>query len=122
MNDEAQTGSITAENPKEGQFPPLRFDPEAYIQYVKEADLTETEAHQLLEAVWLIMTSFVDLRFGIHPVQQAMCARAGVVRNDADTLDQTSALLVSCGEAFREKTLNNAALRPDGPCAGNEDS
>ena len=75
MNDDTRTGSITAENPKEIQFPPLRFDPEAYVEYVKDADLSEKEAHELLEAIWVIMTSFVDMRFGTHPFQQWVTAQ-----------------------------------------------
>ena len=98
MNDDTRTGSITAENPKEIQFPPLRFDPEAYIEYVKDADFSEKEA------IWVIMTSFVDMRFGTHPFQQAI-----KVRNGNSTLDRDSAGVVNCRDKFSRKTKDKTA-------------
>ena len=48
----------------------LSFDYEKYAPYLEDADLTEEQKREFLETLWSIMVSFVDLGFGIHPVQQ----------------------------------------------------
>ena len=103
MNDDTNTGSITAETPKEMTFPPLRFDPQAYMDYVKDADLTEAEAHELLQAIWLVITSFVDMRFGIHPIQQAIKGR-----NGDSSLDRDSSRMVNCSDKSPTKAKRHA--------------
>lgn len=55
----------------ESQFTALSFDYEEYAPYLEDSDLTEEQKREFLETLWNIMVSFVDLGFGIHPVQQA---------------------------------------------------
>lgn len=55
----------------EAQFTALIFDYEEYAPYLEDSDLTEEQKREFLETLWSIMVSFVDLGFGIHPVQQA---------------------------------------------------
>ncbi|MDJ0922253.1 MAG: hypothetical protein QNI84_14085 [Henriciella sp.] len=49
----------------------IEFSLEKYRPYLEDAELSETQKLELLQALWLIITSFVDLGFQIHPVQQA---------------------------------------------------
>ena len=49
----------------------LRVDVEEFQHHLDGANLTDEEKRQYLEAVWSIIVSFVDLGFGVHPVQQA---------------------------------------------------
>lgn len=49
----------------------LTVDWALYERYLAEADLTDEEKRQFLEALWSIVVSFVDLGFGVHPAQQA---------------------------------------------------
>lgn len=49
----------------------VEFDLEKYRHYLEDEDLSEKQKLELLHALWMIMTSFVDLGFSIHPVQQA---------------------------------------------------
>jgi hypothetical protein len=53
-------------------FAPLSFDPRDYMRYVRDQNLTEAQAVELLGAIWSIVVAFVDLGFGISPLQQAM--------------------------------------------------
>ena len=55
----------------EAQFTALSFDYEEYAPYLEDSDLTEEQKREFLETLWNIMVSFVDLGFGIHPIQQA---------------------------------------------------
>ncbi len=51
--------------------PTLTIDWEAYLPLFEDEDISETEKRELIEALWSIVVSFVDLGFGVHPVQQA---------------------------------------------------
>lgn len=50
--------------------PTLTIDWDAYLPFFEDDDISEEDKHQLIEALWSIAVSFVDLGFGIHPVQQ----------------------------------------------------
>jgi hypothetical protein len=56
--------------------PCVEIDFEAYAPYLESADISEDEKRQLIEAVWSIVTSFVQLGFGLTPAQQILESRA----------------------------------------------
>ena len=81
----------------------LQVDVDQFQHHLDGADLTEEEKRQYLEAVWAIIVSFVDLGFGVHPLQQA-CGQVdriaapgpetdhdGVNLNDQDLSEQFEA-------------------------------
>jgi len=51
--------------------PALTIDWDAYLPFFEDEDISEDQKHELIAALWSIMVSFVDLGFGIHPVQMA---------------------------------------------------
>lgn len=53
-------------------FQLLAFDPGDFMQFVVDEELTEQQARTLLAAIWEVVVAFVDLGFGVHPVQQAV--------------------------------------------------
>jgi len=55
---------------------PLTLDFAAYAPYLEECDMSEQQKREFLETLWSIMLSFVDLGFGVHPIQQA-CGEEG---------------------------------------------
>lgn len=57
-------------NPKTAP-PTLSIDWEAYLPFFEDDDIPDSEKQELIEALWSIVVSFVDLGFGVHPVQQA---------------------------------------------------
>lgn len=86
--------------------PTIEVDYARYDQYLEGSDLTDAEKRQFLETLWSIIVSFVDLGFGVHPVQQAFensCEQSAEIRafitaesadvvNSADiNIDQTEA-------------------------------
>ena len=89
----------------------LTFDPTEFIAHIAPLDMTDEQATELLGAIWSIMVAFVDLGFGIHPVQQAQNARNGGVSNSAAALDPESALVVSCRETFNAFQKDKAGPR-----------
>jgi len=50
--------------------PSLTIDWDAYLPFFEDEDISEEDKHALIEALWSITVSFVDLGFGVHPVQQ----------------------------------------------------
>lgn len=61
--------------------PTLTIDWDAYRPFFEDEDISEDEKHQLIEALWSIAVSFVDLGFGVHPVQQ-VCGQSGDPLNE----------------------------------------
>lgn len=51
--------------------PILHIDYVLYERHLKDSDLSETEKQAFLESLWDIIVNFVDLGFGVHPLQQA---------------------------------------------------
>lgn len=63
--------------------PRLTIDWDLYGRYLEDSDLSDAEKRQSLEALWSIVVSFVDLGFGIHPVQLATgnsCEQSAEIR------------------------------------------
>ncbi|OIQ43711.1 MAG: hypothetical protein BM558_10805 [Roseobacter sp. MedPE-SW] len=51
--------------------PRLTIDWDAYLPFFEDEDISDEHKRDLIEALWANMVSFVDLGFGVHPVQQA---------------------------------------------------
>ena len=51
--------------------PALTIDYALYEQYLDDSDLSEAQKREFIETLWNIIVSFVDLGFGVHPLQQA---------------------------------------------------
>lgn len=50
--------------------PRLEIDWDAYLPYFEDEDISEADKQELIEALWSIVVGFVDMGFGVHPVQQ----------------------------------------------------
>ena len=55
---------------------PLTLDFAAYAPYLEDTDMSEQQKREFLETLWSIIIGFVDLGFGVHPIQQA-CGKDG---------------------------------------------
>jgi hypothetical protein len=53
-------------------YSPLTFDPTPYLHYLSESELSDEQKRELLETLWSIMVSFVDMGFNIGPSQQVL--------------------------------------------------
>jgi hypothetical protein len=63
-------------------YPALTIDWNLYAQHLKNSDLTDDEKREFIQTLWDIVVSFVDLGFGVHPVQD----------DPEDNLDENIAL------------------------------
>jgi hypothetical protein len=48
----------------------LKVDVERYQSYLDGMDMSAAQKEEFLQAMWLMMVSFVELGFEIHPVQE----------------------------------------------------
>ena len=51
--------------------PSLEIDVERYQAYLDDPSLSREQKVEILTAFWSVITTFVELGFGVHPVQQA---------------------------------------------------
>lgn len=54
--------------------PVVTVDVEKYKELLDDPNLSEAEKESFLQALWSIVVAFVDLGFGVHPLQE-VCAQ-----------------------------------------------
>jgi hypothetical protein len=59
----------------------LQFDAHEFAHFLDESDLTHDQKLEYIRTIWSIVLQFIDMGFGIHPLQQA-CGQF----SDADIL------------------------------------
>lgn len=96
-----------------GHFPALHFDLDEYRKYIEGENLTDAQAEELLSALWLIVTSFVDLGFGLHPVQHVLDGRKKTLATDSAP---------GLGSSRTRKKQQNKAAKAFARAAGKRDS
>jgi len=52
----------------------LTVDWKRYEEYLEDSSLSEAQKREFLQALWYIISTFIDLGFGVEPVQQALAA------------------------------------------------
>lgn len=55
--------------------PSVGFDYSRYEHLLEDSNLNHDEKQEVLHALWSIISNFIQLGFGVHPVQQAMDAK-----------------------------------------------
>lgn len=77
--------------------PSLTLDWEAYAPLLNDPSISEDQKRELIETLWSIVLSFVDLGFDVHPVQQ-VCGQGD------DPLNIVGSDLISLTTKEREDT------------------
>jgi len=50
--------------------PMLTVDVERYQEYLDGTDMTDAQKEELLQALWSMVVTFVEMGFGVHPLQE----------------------------------------------------
>lgn len=50
--------------------PVVSVDVEKYKAFLDGSDMTESQKEEFLQALWSIVVTYVELGFGVHPLQQ----------------------------------------------------
>jgi len=56
--------------------PYLTVDVEKYQEYLDGTAMTNAQKEEFLQSMWQIIVSFVELGFGVHPLQE-VCGKDG---------------------------------------------
>jgi len=91
----------------DSHFKTLTIDYELYERYLEDSDLNEAQKRQFLDALWSIIVSFVDLGFGVHPLQQVNSDRCGQMEIPVEFITLDSDDMVEC--TGKSKTQFNSA-------------
>lgn len=95
---------IDPPSPPEGRTrsPALVIDWDLYGQYLADSGLPEADKRALIETLWSIMVSFVDLGFRLSPVAET----CGLVESEAT---DAGLPVVSCGDITATQAFEGAA-------------
>lgn len=70
----------------------IQFDAQEFAHFLDESDLTHGQKLEYIQTIWGIVLQFIDMGFGIHPLQMALgqqaCGQfdeAAVLCGDADS-------------------------------------
>lgn len=86
--------------------PVVLVDVEKYAAYLDETDMSDAEKEKFLQALWEIIVGFVELGFGVHPLQE-VCGK------DADnTFEGAQESFDALYSEEPSKDKNNKELSP----------
>ncbi len=85
MKKETQNNNPAPSNSGALQKNAIHIDYERYEKFLENADLTEQEKREFIDALWSIIMEFVSLGFGVHPLQQVDAQQP---QKDRDGLDK----------------------------------
>ena len=69
----------------------MTVDVERYQKYLDGSHMTAAEKEEFLQSLWTFIIGFVELGFGVHPLQEVCGKDAGTVSGSAkDAMDAVS--------------------------------
>ncbi len=76
----------------DGAAPSMEVDLERYQAFLDDPSLSRDRKFEIITAFWSVITAFVELGFGVHPVQQA-CGKPGSKLENAGFSESTEVQL-----------------------------
>lgn len=92
-------------------FAPLTLDVELYQSYIDDPSMSEADKRELIETLWSIIVNFVDLGFGIHPLQQAQDGKGAAGDNGDDVPKALASPSVVVLSSLHAKSENDTERR-----------
>ncbi len=111
MSDQNRHDAISALNSE--AFAPLTLDPDKFRSFLDDAALDPQQQDELLKELWVILVGFVDLGFGLNPIQHVSDLRR--------TLETDSAAVLPSGQNS-EIIETDSAAKTKVMAAGKKDS
>ncbi|WP_425088886.1 hypothetical protein [Stappia sp.] len=94
--------------------PALTLDVARYEAMLDDPALTDDQKRDFLETLWSIITAFVDLGFGIHPVQTAQAESHADPQQPSGELARTAATVLGSDNSLPNNNNFDPADRPHG--------
>ncbi|MGB7433196.1 MAG: hypothetical protein WA921_12090 [Ahrensia sp.] len=88
----------------------LTIDYALYAHYLENSDLSDEQKQEFLTTLWNLIVGFVDLGFGVHPLQQADPHPCG---QEIDLSGIKSTKVVSSAKPMPRNEFENAASTPN---------
>ena len=89
---------------------PLPLDVDKYRPFLDEFELTEAQQRELLETLWTMMKTFVELGFGVDPVQQVLSAAIlSAAESTASDLESSNRAVGVDGRPTRKSNSHDRA-------------
>lgn len=108
----------SAPDSERGQRPSLTIDYALYEKYLAESDWSESEKREFITTLWSIIVNFVDLGFGVHPLQQVDGQQAdeqnglGACGQEIDLTSLMAGDVISSAKGLSQNQFSKAADRP----------
>lgn len=83
---------------------PSKLDIKKYQAHIDEFDLTDEQQRELLETLWAIMMTFVDIGFGVDVVQLLFSD----VASDSLNSEQNSLEIINSSDNFNRISCNES--------------
>ncbi|MEM1275315.1 MAG: hypothetical protein AAGH74_02230 [Pseudomonadota bacterium] len=90
-----------------GQGCSVEIDVARYQAYLEDEALSPAQKEEIIHALWTILSSFVELGFGVHPTQQS----CGQVEDALEAPGDPGSDLVDSEETEIRKDFNEAPGR-----------
>lgn len=92
--------------------PTLTIDYELYEHFLDDCDLSDEEKHNIIDALWIIITSFASLGFGVHPLQQILENECGHIEKvfNQSTQKQANALNLKEDQTHERNPKSTASI------------
>lgn len=85
--------------------PIVTVDYEFYAKFLEDSEMNEAQKRELIESLWNIIVQFVDLGFGVHPLQQAC-------EQEFDLSPTSDSIAVKSGQILPKTEFENAVCPP----------
>lgn len=85
----------------------IEIDVEKYQAYLDDPSLSDEQRAEIIQALWTIITAFVELGFGVHPVQQA----CGQLENALDPSKGADSDVIECEDTDLREEFNTGPDR-----------
>lgn len=85
----------------QNNFKSLTLDVDYYQSFLDDADIPEDKRRELIETLWQIVVNFIDLGFGIHPLQQSG-QKVAIAEGDPEQLGRHPAVIKMIEQAVNE--------------------
>ncbi|MCP4184980.1 MAG: hypothetical protein GY761_16975 [Hyphomicrobiales bacterium] len=106
-------GNAVGAPPRNYERPSLTIDYDLYWHYLDNSDMPDEQKRELIEALWYLVVSFVDLGFGVHSAQLASRESC---EQDGGLIPSKPASMVNC--CHTTKTEFTASVHKDVTLAG----
>ena len=92
---------------------PVPIDPEKYRNYLSESGWTERRKDEYLNALWKLMSTFVDAAWGVDPAQTATPSLTGsFVESGSELFEAKHGLPLTQENRSRTRTTKPSTAHP----------